>query len=60
MGRGRGRGRGETPGSSGGIDGDRGGGELYSLKEIFADGFDPDDFKYGMGTTTICRMMAVS
>ena len=28
----------------------------YSLKEIFTDESDPDDFGYGTGRTTILRM----
>ena len=56
----RGRGRGGTPDSSGGLDGDGDDGESYSLKEIFANEYNPDDFKYGTRRTTRLRMTTVS
>ena len=43
------KGRGETSDSGGGVDGDGDDIELYSLKEIFTDESDPDDFEYRMG-----------
>ena len=55
-----GRGRGKTTDSGGGVDVDGDDGELYSLKEIFADESDPDDLEYGTGRMTSLRMTAVS
>ena len=57
---GRGRGRGKTPDSGVGVNVNRGDGEFYSLKEIFVDESDPENFKYGMETAMILSMMEAS
>ena len=50
----------ENPGSGGGVNGGGYNVKFHSLKEIFYDESDPDDFGYGMGRKIILRMTTTS
>ena len=54
------RGRGESTNYSGGLNGYGDDRKPYSLKEIFANKYNPDNFEYRTGRTTSLRMKTVS